>query len=382
MDRFSADLDRQLGVWLRDEATARASAGLIEAVFARTSQTRQARRPWSLGLGGGQWLPRLAPVLGGAAVAVIVLAIGVSVLQPRTGPGGTPTPGPSPSVRAVSTPQAALLGNASALRLPLGNDFAPIDVVGAFDSIWVAGIHADQVRRLDPTTMAEVARIDVTGPAWFLEADGALWVTQQVGVGLTRIDPDANTVVGHVGDVPPCGAPVFALGSIWASACDAGVYLRIDPATTAITDTIPAQGHRWVVFAAGDLITLGTDGLARLDPAARTFTGVPGSLGGDAELIGSDGATVWLRLGNDVVRIDPSDGHTVATFPYSSASSVTFSNGHAWLSVNFVGIVEIDLATNTVMRTIPLPAADITREVGSALWTTDFTNADLWRIEP
>ena len=46
MDRFSADLDRQLGEWLRDESATRAPARLVEDVFARTSQTRQAHRWW------------------------------------------------------------------------------------------------------------------------------------------------------------------------------------------------------------------------------------------------------------------------------------------------------------------------------------------------
>jgi hypothetical protein len=282
----------------------------------------------------------------------------------------------------VPTPEAVRVGDALAQRLRLGGDFAPIDVVGAFESIWVSGIHAGQVRRLDPTTMSELARIDVGGPAWFLEANAALWVAQQAGVGMTRIDPGTNEITGHVGDVPPCGPAAFALDSIWVSACDADVYLRIDPESLAITDTIRAQGHRWVVLAGGDLITLGADGLARLDPSTRAFTPVPGSPGAGAEFIGSDGVTVWLRTDNGVLRIDPSDGRTVATFPYSTASTVTFSGGHAWLSINFVGILEIDLATSTVLRTIPLQAADVTREVAGALWSTDFANSDLWRIEP
>ena len=86
MDRSSDDLDRQLGEWLREEATARASVGLVEAVFARTSRTRQARRPWSLSRNSMRWFTRPVPALAGAVAVAIVAAVGVSVLQPPTGP--------------------------------------------------------------------------------------------------------------------------------------------------------------------------------------------------------------------------------------------------------------------------------------------------------
>ena len=58
---------------------------------------------------------------------------------------------------------AQVLGGRAALRLSLGRDVAPIDLISAFDSIWIADIHANEVRRYDPTTMAEQARIPVSG---------------------------------------------------------------------------------------------------------------------------------------------------------------------------------------------------------------------------
>jgi streptogramin lyase len=362
---------------------------LLDRVVAAAATTPQEQAPW-WARGGltdqRSWAWFRTPALAGALATVLIVAFLASVVRPPFGPGSTPTPSPTPSTAstpAPATPQPVLLGESPALRLDLGIDAGPIDVIDAFGSIWIADIHANDVRRFDQSTMAELARIEVPGAAWFVVADDALWVTQQVGTGLTRIDPATNTPTGHVGDVPPCGAPAVALDSIWASACDANVFLRIDPATTTLAETIPAQGHRWVVEAGGELITLGSDGLARLDPESRTFTVIPGTPDVGGQLLGSDGETAWMGVGGEVLRINPRDGQTVATFPYSEVNAVTFSGGHAWLTVEQIGVVDIDLATNAVVRTIPLrQSPDIAREVDGVVWVSDFDNSDLWRIEP
>lgn len=364
----------------------------IVAEAASTAQVRPARRPGWLPWPTGPWA---VPVFAGALAITIALALIVAGIRPVLGPGGTPTPPPAspvssaaPSPRATATvapgtPENVLIGDVQAQRLHLGTDVAPIDVIGAFDSIWIAGIHANQVRRYDSVTMTELARIFVPSPAWFAVADGALWVASTTATSVSRIDAGSDAVVARVGNVPPCGAPVVAFGNVWQSACDANVYLRIDPATSAVIKTIPAQDHRWLAFAADRLVTIGPEGLAILDPDTGSLTPVGGSpVSGSGQLLGADGETVWVLAGPAVSRIDPTDGSTVATFPYPAAKAVTFADGHAWLSVERVGVLRIDLATNAVVRTIPLSSPDIAREVGGVLWVTDFESSDLWRIEP
>ena len=419
MSRLSPDqIDRELGAWLREESLTRAPAGLVEDVFARTSRTPQASRWWPpqpdllrdiVGrLGGPQPTgprpihPRRAPawqrtgsLAGAIAIVLIAIVLGVSLGRPGTGPGSigspspsaavSPTPSPSatPSPAGPPSPARTVLGTQSAQRLDLGPDAGPIGVTSAFGSIWVADIHADDVRRFEPTTMRELARIPVPGAAWFAVADGALWVTNQVGTGLTRIDPVTNTVVAHVGDVPPCGAPVVAIGSIWQAACDADVILRIDPATNTVVDTIPARGHLFLVLAGDRLISVGPEGLASLDPVKRTFTTIGGRAAIGSGFVASDGATVWAQNSAGIARIDPADGRAIAGFTYpDAAQAVSFGVGHGWLTVRGIGVLEIDLATNTVTRTIPLqPSPNIPFEAGGALWVTDFDGSALWRIQ-
>lgn len=417
MDRFSADqIDRQLGAWLREESATRAPAGLVEDVFARTTRTRQARRWWppasparSRDAGPQLVGTRRAaawwggPALAGAAAIVLVVVVVALTLRPGgSGPGtsgaptasASPTPSPSPAVTPSPTRSAAAsptpaptpvpttLGALPASSLFLGPGTAPIAVTEAFGSIWVADIHAGDVRRYEPATMRELARIRVPSAAWFAVADDALWVTSQTGTGLSRIDPETNTVVAHVGDVPPCAAPVVAFGSIWQSACDAGVILRIDPTRNAIVETIPSQGHAFLVLASGQLITLGPQGLARLDPDTGTFTTIANPAAVGVDFLGSDGTTVWVTGGLGMTRINPADGRTLGSVSIRQAMAISFAGDHAWLAVDRQGVLEIDLATTTVTRRIPvLPAPLVPLEAGGVLWVTDFESSVLWRID-
>jgi DNA-binding beta-propeller fold protein YncE len=411
-------IDRQLGEWLREESLTRAPAGLVEDIFARSSRTPQASRWWPpqpdlvrdiVGrVGRGQPRqgphsihPRRAPtwrragsLAGVMTIVLIAVVLGVGVSRPGIGPGAIASSSPSvtvspslppsasPSLAGPLSPAPTVLGTLSAQRLDLGPDAGPISVTEAFGSIWLADIHADDVRRFEPTTMREIARIPVPGAAWFAVADGALWVTNQVGTGLTRIDPVTNTVVAHVGDVAPCSAPVVAFGSLWQAACDANVILRINPATTAIIDTIPADGHRFLVLAGNRLIAVGTKGLASFDPGKRTFTTIANPAAIGAQFLASDGTTVWVQNSAGVARIDPADGRTIAGFSSPDAQGIAFAGDHAWLAVRNQGVLEVDLATNEVTRTIPvLPAPLNPFEAGGVLWVTDFDNSTLWRIE-
>jgi DNA-binding beta-propeller fold protein YncE len=424
VNRLGADqIDRELGRWLLEESQTRAPAGLVEDVFARTSRTPQVRRWWprpgllpDVGrrIAGRQrprprliaprrtpaW-PRASALAGTLALVAIAVALGIGVSRSGRGPGSTTSPAPSlaaspsaspaaspsASTRASASPparpspEATTLGSFSAQRLDLGPDAAPIAVTEAFGSIWVADIHANDVRRYEPGTLEELARIPVPGAAWFAQTGGALWVTSQTGTGLTEIDPHTSSAVTHVGDDPPCGAPVYAFGDLWQAACDADVILRIDSITAKLIERIPARGHGFLVLVGDRLITVGPEGLAGFDPLTKAFTAIGGPAAVGAEFVASDGTTVWVKNSAGMARLDPADGHALAGFPYVDAQAASFSGDHAWLTVRNQGVVEIDLATNEATRTIPVgPSPLVPFEAGGALWVTDFEDSALWRI--
>jgi streptogramin lyase len=302
--------------------------------------------------------------------------------EPTPSPTATPTPVPSPtSFPPLPSPQATSFDGTAALVKRLGADIGPIDVVEALGSIWTANIHSNDVRRFDPTTLDQIVRIPAgTGPAWFAVTDDALWVTNQTGSGLVRIDPATNTVVAAVGDAQPCGPTVLAFGDLWASACDDNVTLRIDPSTNELLSVIPTPGYRWLALVDGRLITGSPATLAEIDPTTEALIDLNLCCG---DIIGSDGQTIWLNRSTDVVRMDPADGTIVATFPYANAGFPTFVEGRAWLTVTGVGVIEIDLASNDVLRTIPIPGSQLlAREAVGSLWVTSFETSQLLRIEP
>ena len=368
---------------LRQRTDVPVPSGLLSRVMAGATGTPRERtsRRW-FGADGSRPVVRLPmPAIAGAAVAVAILVAVIALRPVFNVPGTTPAPAPS---AAEPTPEARVVGDHAGLRLRLGNGVAPIDVIGAFGSIWIADIRAGDVRRFDPLTMDEIARIPVPGggPAWFVEADGAIWVANQLGAGLTRIDPATNTVVARVGTDPTCGAPILLDGVIWQAACDRDVYLRIDPAANAVLERVPAEGHTFLIDVGGAFITGSPDGFARFDADARTFTELPAYAGPSGSIAFSDGSTFWVPGATETLRIDPSDGRTIGTFPYLGVVAITFDGGFAYMTQGNLGIVKVDLAANPVVETIPMSDPWVARMANGYLWVTEFNSSALWRIDP
>lgn len=381
---------------------------LLERVVAGAADVRQEqpsrwRRLAGSGLAEPAVGPRWAavPAVAGLAAAVALALAAVLAFRSVTGPGSTLAPGvtasPTPSATPAPTPstipdptaEARPLGEHQALRLHLARPFELVNPIGltfADGSIWTANITANDVRRFDPATLDLQARTPMTspagGPAWFAATPGALWVSNQLGNGLTRIDTATNTIIGTYGSGGTCGAPVVAFESVWQSLCDADTVLRIDPDSNEL-ETIPAEGHDFLALAGDRLITTAADGLATVGPETLQFDPLPYSIPNLRQLLGADTQALWALVDTGVVRVDASTGETLASFPYIDAQAVAFGDGRAWLTVSFVGAVEIDLATNEELQTIPVEGSRlIPLEASGALWVTDFDNSNLWRIEP
>ncbi len=122
---------------------------------------------------------------------------------------------------------------------------------------------------------------------------------------MSRLDPLTNTVTATVGDLPTCGAPAYALGSIWYAACDTDELVRIDPKAATVVARVPAEGRTWPIAIDGALYAAGPAGLGRFDDATGRIVEVGGCCG---EPIGFDGHTVWLYDAPNVARVDPGLG--------------------------------------------------------------------------
>jgi streptogramin lyase len=128
--------------------------------------------------------PRLAIAL--ISASLVVAACSPGAVQP-------PSPGPSAAAgpaHATASPEpiAKVLGSTPVPGNPGG-------LLDAFGSIWVAVRHAGNVSRIDPTTGAVSAQIQVSGEPAYLVSDGnAVWVVEFSDRALARIDPATNAV--------------------------------------------------------------------------------------------------------------------------------------------------------------------------------------------
>jgi hypothetical protein len=320
----------------------------------------------------------------GPLIALVVLSAACTAssspspsdIGPEQSAAPAPTPTPEP------TPYPTTVGDMPALVIPLGGDSAPIDVIDAFGSIWVANHHTDDVSRLDPQTGEEVARISLgagSGPGWFAVTDDSIWVTRQNARGMSQIDPATNTVVRYsVGDFQTCWRPAAALGAVWYWGCDDDLMVRVDPATYAVS-TITADGYSQPLVVDGALYATGPDGLALLDPATSSFVLVGGCCGPP---VGFGEGTIWLSAQAVITRVDLANGSEVGELAFGAVNSVTFAAGSAWTTIEGdTNLLEVDPATNQIVRELPIGPMPIKVHFAfDALWVTDFVSSEVWRI--
>jgi len=280
---------------------------------------------------------------------------------------------------------ATTIGGHATLVANLGVDNAPIDVVGAFGSIWVANHHSDDVVRIDPATGAEQARIpftDGTGPAWFAVTDDAVWVTRQNTLGIARIDPKTNEKdPNQAGSLPPCGPPTIGLGAVWYFACDTGQMVRIDLASFEPT-MVAAPGLSNPISVDDHLYAVGPDGVVRLGDDGETWELLAGTTG-PGRPIGFAGGTLWVAIQGAMQRVDLATGQVVASIPMNSPGSMSAGPEEVWVTHEASGPLEhVRIADNTVLAPLKTSAAPVAVWVdGSTVWMTDFSTSELWRID-
>lgn len=279
---------------------------------------------------------------------------------------------------------ATAAGSRPAVIADLGIDAAPIDVIVAFGSVWVANHHTDDVVRIDPATSLEQARIaftEGTGPAWFAVADDGLWVTRQNRSGVARIDPVTNELdPNQAGTLPPCGPPAVADDAVWYFACDSGQMVRIDLAT-GDASLVDAVDLSFPIAVDNVLYAVGPEGVVRLAEDGETWTFVGGCCGVP---FGYAGGTLWLIDESQVVRVDPTTGQVAATIPLAVG---TMSAGAevAWFAPRegvSGPLQQVRIADNAILDPLQTSRAPaVVRIDGSTMWVTDFGDSELWRVD-
>jgi hypothetical protein len=347
------DINRELGEWLRDEQPASAPPRIVENVFARTTATRQVRRPlfrWRRSDGPTSRRPTVLLAIGALFVIGLIGAgtVGSPFRQSPAGPTATPTAsvaaGPSgpigPGINLV--PLRTFKTCAVYPELTLVRDAA-----GAATSAWVTcGSNSTEV---DLATGAVVDRpglglVAADGPeVWALKGAsvvrlaGDRSVLETVPVGSPSalavsgktvyvLDASTGTVSAHGRDgigwsvVPAPGGRLVGLvvvdGKPWVLLQEPGTASRLEPQTGGVQTTVAVGPNASKLYvAAGALYVASPPGtqVTRVDStdnSKTTFSAEVPELG-RLDALGGSADGLLLASTSTVERLDSLTGRRV-----------------------------------------------------------------------
>jgi peptide/nickel transport system substrate-binding protein len=179
------------------------------------------------------------------------------------------------------------------------------------------------------------------------------------------------------------------LGSEWATSYDDGTLIRIDPATSAVVQTVSVgHGASGVAIAAGDAWVADTleDQVARVSGATDEIVQRISVGQGPRGVAAGEGA-VWVANAGSgsVTRIDPLSGAVLGTTHVgASPSALAVGDGAVWVALQGAGAVaRLDAHTGQVIQTIPVGAGPSAITVGSAgVWVANEFAATVSLIDP
>jgi YVTN family beta-propeller protein len=213
-----------------------------------------------------------------------------------------------------------------------------------------------------------VATVQVPTPRDVTNGFGSIWVSNGPSQTVTRIDPATNAVTATIPVPTPASVLAVGAGAVWVTSVPANTVTRIDPSSNSATGTIslaPAgDGPVGITVAYGSVWVADHDGqpttsVAKIDPSTLLIEDVIpiGSLSFAGPNWMSAGAgSIWTDVPNleAVVRIDPVSDSIVATIPDKGAcGAVVATDTAVWVAGGggagcLPGITGIDPLTNTV----------------------------------
>ena len=220
-------------------------------------------------------------------------------------------------------------------------------------------------------------------------AVGALALSAAAGAEPARGKPAGASGLRVAATIEVQGAPsgmVMAAGSLWVSLGVDGI-VRIDPATNEIVARVQPGG---VSLAAGFgsiwAVDIFADVLLRIDPGTNRITDrIP--VGGLPTGIAIGHGSVWVanQLDSTVSRVSPETGRTVATIQLERGGiwpdAIVATSGAVWAVAGDGNVVDrIRPATSTVDLRIPLRGARALTVALGSVWVGIANSSSLLRI--
>lgn len=266
---------------------------------------------------------------------------------------------------------------------------SPVNLAFGAGSVWVSNNGGGTVSRIDPAAGRVVATVDVGGaPAAVASGGGSVWVGNFGNSLLARIDPSTDAVAGRL-DLggQPLGPAVAADGTVWVSNFDGSIE-RVAPAGDRVLARIVLGGKpAFTAVAFGLVWSVNQNGtVCTVNPATNAQAGPPIPVGDDVDDLSVAPGAIWVTTYNDglLARIDPSTRGVIRTKKLGgrAAGVLAASDGGVWVSLYDRGVVErIDPASGRVTRTVRVGAEprQIIEAAGS-LWVANQGSGTVSRI--
>lgn len=343
---------------------------------------------------------RRRPLLLGAVAAVALLMTGIIAVLASDGDNDQPGDTPTTTLPLSLTPIASV----ATATAPTG--LAPWTMTAAGGSLWVVNSPGSALERRNADTGALLATIampfDVYADAPRADSE-SLWVETEADGKVRRINLTTGEVTATVdipdgikpvsGDEPP-GIAVDDQGAwVISGGLDRALTL-VDRTTNAVTSRFPMTMPHPSDLAAGfgSLWVAASDRqLHRIDPAdGHTIATIPLATATGVLAVGDD--AVWVlgpdqAFGTSLQRINPTTNTVDATIAISAKRpeivDLTIDDGYVWIRATppDARLVKIDAATNQIVTRYSGPTGGEGIAItGHSAWVLSAADHTLYRI--
>jgi streptogramin lyase len=268
-----------------------------------------------------------------------------------------------------------------------------------FGALWMMSERKLMRVALADNTVTEIP-IDGARGRWrrTVVGEGAVWVADNIGQTIYKIDPKTNLVVIAIPadffvNNDGVAAISVAEGAVWAITGGSynEVLRRFSAQTGAEQATIPLPSPNSGVGLVADFGSVWVAGtrdeeLYRIDPVTNQIIATIDLYSRPVSLASGEGS-VWVRQGGGTVqRIDGNSGKLLATIATEAADNygdIVVGGGFVWINSHTVPLVQIDPRTNSQRsRFDAQPGAFMGYTIaygGGSLWLAGST---VFRIKP
>ena len=271
------------------------------------------------------------------------------------------------------------------------------DWLAVAEQVWVSNSPKNTVHRLDPTTNAVTAAVEVgVHPCSGLAAGfGSLWVPncgdKSGGRSLARVSlKDAKVEATLPFEVPDSeGGIATGAESVWVMTDKNGTLARIDPATNkAVAEIRVAPGSYAVAFGENAVWITSTEKNLLTRVNARTNLveeTIP--VGPRPRFLTVGEGSVWTLNQGDgsVSRVDVKTNKVVATIEAGvpgNGGEIAVGDGSVWVTSFEYPITRIDAATNKVAQQFYGDGGDSIRFGLGFVWLSNLRAANIWKLDP